>query len=109
MTFLRSSPWMLRSVATVLGSYVLSVVLVLLSDSLLSRLFPGDFVQGNVPSNPALAASTTVFVAISILCAWLCARFSPNRSSRDILWFCLLGEVLGLVITILNWRNGWPH
>ena len=60
---------MLKSIAVVVGSYLLSVVLVLATDPLLSRLFPGDFVKGRVPSNTALMASTALFVVVSILCA----------------------------------------
>ena len=45
---------MLKSIAVVVGSYLLSVALVLATDPLLSRLFPGDFVRGRVPSDPAL-------------------------------------------------------
>ena len=40
---------MLKSIAVVLGSYLLSVVLVLATGPLLSRLFPGDFVRGRIP------------------------------------------------------------
>lgn len=79
---------MLKSIAAVLGSYLLSVVLVVATDPLLSRLFPGDFVKGRVPSNTSLLASTTLFVLISILCAWLCARFAPSRAPRHVLVLC---------------------
>ncbi len=68
---------MFKSIAVVVGSYLLSVVLVIASDPLLSRLFPDDFVKGRVPSNNALLASTAFFVVVSILCAWICA---PLRS-----------------------------
>jgi hypothetical protein len=71
---------MLKSIAVVLGSYMLSIVLVLASDPLLSRLFPGDFVKGRIPSNAALMASTAFFVLVSVLCAWICARFAPSRA-----------------------------
>ena len=40
---------------------MLSIVLVVATDPLLSRLFPGDFVKGHVPSNAALLASTGFF------------------------------------------------
>ena len=100
---------MLRSIAVVIGSYLLSVVLVLATDPLLSRLFPGDFVRGRVPSNAPLLASTAFFVVISIFCAWLCARFAANRASRHVLWFFILGEVMGIVAATLNWSQGWPH
>ncbi len=78
---------MLKSIAVVVGSYLLSVILVLATDPLLSRLFPGDFVRGRVPSDSALMASTGLFVIVSILCAWLCARFAPGNAARHVLWF----------------------
>jgi len=99
----------LKSIAVVFGSYVLSVVLVLATDPLLSRLFPGDFVKGRIPSTTPLVASTACFVLISILCAWLCARFAPGRAARHVLWFFVVGEVLGTAASIANWNKGWPH
>jgi hypothetical protein len=72
---------MLKSIGVVVGSYLLSVVLVLATDPLLSRLFPGDFVNGRVPSDNALMASTAMFVVISIFCAWVCARFARARGA----------------------------
>ena len=100
---------MLKSLAAVIGSYLLSVILVLATDPLLSRLFPGDFVRGHIPSNNALMASTAFFIAVSILCAWVCARFAPNRPGKHVLWFFILGEVMGIAATIPNWGKGWPH
>ncbi|MGA9966999.1 MAG: hypothetical protein WBQ10_17510 [Terriglobales bacterium] len=100
---------MLKSIAAVVGSCLLSIVLVRATDPLLSRLFPGDFVRGRVPSDAALVASTALFVVVSILCAWLCARFAPGRAARPVLWFFVLGEVMGIGATIPNWSKGWPH
>lgn len=100
---------MLKSIAVVVGSYLLSVILVLATDPLLSRLFPGDLVRGRVPSNVALVTSTALFVLISILCAWVCARFAPGRVGRHVLWFFIIGEVMGIGAIIPNWSTGWPH
>ncbi len=100
---------MLRSIAIVVGCYILSVVLVLGTDPLLTRLFPGDFVPDRIPSNGALLASTACFVVISILCAWVCARFAPGGAVLHVLWFFVMGEVMGIVATIPNWSKGWPH
>ena len=100
---------MFKSVAVVIGSYVLSVVLVLATDPLLSRVFPGDFVKGRVPSDPALMTSTAFFVIVSIVCAWVCARFAPRRAARHVFWFFVLGEVMGIAAIIPNWSKGWPH
>ncbi len=100
---------MLKSVAVVVGSYLLSIVLVLATDPVLSRVFPGDFVRGRIPSDSALAASTGFFVVISILCAWVCGRFAPGNAARHVLWFFIIGEVMGIAATIPNWSKGWPH
>jgi hypothetical protein len=99
---------MLKSVVVVLGSYLLSIVLVLATDPLLSRVFPGDFVAGHVPSNPALVTSTGLFVIVSIFCAFLCALLAPGRRGRHVLWFFVLGEVMGIIALIPNWNKGWP-
>ncbi|HLV86962.1 MAG TPA: hypothetical protein VKV39_08310 [Candidatus Sulfotelmatobacter sp.] len=100
---------MLRSIAVVVGSYILSVALVMACDPLLSHLFPGDFVKGRIPSDTALAASTALFVVVSILCAWVCARFAASRAARHVLAFFILGEVMGIAAIIPNWSKGWPH
>ena len=100
---------MFKSIAIVLGSYVLSIVLVVATDPLLSRMFPGDFVKGKVPSDAALMTSTALFVVVSILCAFICARLSRAQSARHVLWFFVLGEVMGIAATIPNWSKNWPH
>ena len=100
---------MLKSIAVVVGSYLLSVVLVIATDPLLSRLFPGDFEKGRIPSNTALMASTACFAVVSVICAWVCARFAPDRAARHVLWFFILGEVMGIAAIIPGWNKGWPH
>jgi hypothetical protein len=100
---------MLKSTSVVIGSYLLSMLLVIGTDPLVSRLFPGEFVKGAISSNRALFASTAMFVAISILCAWICARLAPSRAGRHVFWFFVIGEVLGIATTIPAWNKGWPH
>lgn len=100
---------MLKSIGIVLGSYILSIILVLCTDPILTRIFPGDFERGHVPSNPALIASTACFVVVSIFCAWVCARFAPRNPAKHVLWFFALGEAMGLGFTIPNWSKGWPN
>ena len=80
---------MLRSIAIVIGCYVLSIVLVLGTDPLLSRLFPGDFVHGRIPSNGALLASTACFVVrLHLLCVALRPLCSgPRRAACALVLF----------------------
>jgi len=100
---------MLRSIAVVIVSYILSILLVMATNPLLSHLFPGEFVRGRVPSSHALVTSTFLFVVVSILCAWICARLAPSNPSKHVLWFLILGEAMGIAATIPNWNTGWPH
>src|SRR5262245_55146926 len=94
-----SADWrwaMLKSIGVVAGSYALSIILVLCTDPLLSRMFPGDYVHGQIPSTNPLLASTGLFIVISIFCAWLCARFAPGQPAKHVLWFFILGELMGI-------------
>jgi hypothetical protein len=100
---------MIKSIAIVAGSYLLSVVLVFASGPLLSLLYPGEFAEDHVPSDVALVTSTALFVLVSILCAWLCARFAPRRAPIHVLWFFILGEIMGIGAVIPNWSKGFPH
>jgi O-antigen/teichoic acid export membrane protein len=100
---------MLKSIGVVAGSYVLSIILVMATDPLLTLLFPGNFEKGHIPSSVPLMASTGCFVVVSIFCAWLCARFAPRKPAVHVLWFFVIGEVMGIAATIPNWGKGWPH
>jgi hypothetical protein len=100
---------MFKSFAVVVGSYLLSVLLVIGTDPLLSKIFPGDFEHGHIPSNNALMASTACFIVVSIFCGWLCAHFAPGHAGRHVLWFFIIGELMGIIATIPNWSEGWPH
>jgi hypothetical protein len=100
---------MVKSAGAVVGSYLLSFVLVFASDQLLGKVFPGDFVRGHVPSSHPLMASTACFIVISILCAAICARLAPSNPGKHVLWFFVLGETMGIIFTIVGWNNGWPH
>src|SRR3569833_1036851 len=99
----------IKSMGIVLGSYALSIDLVLCTDPILSRIFPGDFEKGRIPSKAALLASTAFFVVISILCAWICARFAPSRPSKHVLWFFILGEVMGIAAGGPGGAGGGPR
>lgn len=99
---------LLKSIASVAGSYVLSIVLVRLSDPLLHALFPKDYVQGKPIPDTLLWVSTALFVLVSILCAWICAKTAPGQVLTHIVWFFAIGEIMGLVATIFNWGKV-PH
>lgn len=99
----------LRSIGAVVVSYLVVFILVLLSDPLLSRMYPGLYVEGQVPPAFVLRMSTYAFVIASILGGAICVRMAPSRPGKHLFWLFILGEVMGLATTIMNWNKGWPH
>jgi O-antigen/teichoic acid export membrane protein len=99
---------LLKSIASVGGSYVLTIVLVIMSDPLLHALFPKDYVRGKPIPDTLLWLSTAIFVVVSILCAWICAKTAPGKVLTHIVWFFAIGEIMGLVTTCANWGK-MPH
>ena len=99
---------LLKSIACVLGSYALSIVLVSLSDPLLGALFPNDYVKGKPIPDTLLWISTGIFVLVAIFCAWVCAKTAPRNVGTHVFWFFALGEIMGLGATFVGWGKV-PH
>ena len=86
----------LQSVGSVLGSYILCVVLVMLCDIPLKAAFPNEWVNMSTAPVWLLWLSTAIFFVVSVLCAWICARTAPSRPGMHVAWFFTLGELMGL-------------
>jgi hypothetical protein len=99
----------LRSVASVVVSYLVVYVFIVLMDPVLSRLFPGQYVVGKVPPTFLLWISTAVFAVGSVLSGWLCVKMAPSRTGLHLVILFVLGEAAGLASTIAIWNKGWPH
>ena len=98
----------LRSVASVVVSYVVVYGIVMLSDPVLTHFFPGQYVVGKVPPTFLLWTSTAIFAAASILGGWLCTVIAPSRPGVHLLSLFAVGEALGLFFTWRMWGQ-WPH
>jgi hypothetical protein len=99
----------LRSVASIVVSYAVVFVLVLISDPILNRLFPGQAVAGKIPPTLVLEISTAIFTVASIIGGWLCVRLAPANAGLHLLILFVLGEIAGAIPAVINWNNGWPH
>lgn len=99
----------LRTLASVLGSYIAVFVLVSLSDPVLAHFYPTQYVRGQVPPDFLLWISTAVFMGASVLGGWMCVRLAPSRPGGHLLALFVLGEVVGLGFTWRAWGQGWPH
>lgn len=97
-----------RSAVAVALAYIVVFAIVMCSDPILSRIFPGQYVAGAVPPLFLLWTTTAIFALASILGGWICVRMAPSKPSTHLLALFILGEALGLVFTALNWGK-WPH
>jgi ABC-type transport system involved in cytochrome c biogenesis permease subunit len=109
----------LRSIASVVGCYLVVFFIVRLSDPVLERIFPGQYVQGKVPPMFVLWISAAVFAAASLVGGWLSVRIAPAQPGRHLLALFILGEAIGVIFTIVNpghlplwnsllWLAIWP-
>jgi len=99
---------LLRSVASVVVSYIVVYGIVFCSDPILAHLFPGQYVAGKVPPVFLLWISTGIFALATLLGGWLCALISPAKPGTHLFVLFLIGEVLGLFFTARMW-GAWPH
>jgi nitrate/nitrite transporter NarK len=100
---------LLRSVASVLLSYVVVYGIVFCSDPLLTHLFPTQYARGQVPPPFLLWISTAIFALASILGGWMCVRIAPFRPAGHLFVLFLLGELVGVYFSWQMWGQGWPH
>jgi hypothetical protein len=98
----------LRSIASVVVSYLIVFAIVSLSDPVIAHFFPGQYVRGKVPSDALLWLSTAIFALASVVGGWLCVRLAPSSYAAHLLWLFGLGEAVGVCFTVANWKT-WPH
>ena len=99
---------LLRSIASVVVSYIVVYGIVALSDPVLAHLFPGKYVTGKIPPLSLLWLSTAIYALASILGGWLCARIAPSRPGLHLLVLFAIGEAIGIFFTVHNWGL-WPR
>ena len=99
---------LLRSVASVVLSYIVVFGIVRCSDPILAHFYPGQYVRGTVPPVFLLWISTAVFMLASILGGWLCVRIAPFREAGHLFVLFLLGELVGGYFSWQMWST-WPH
>lgn len=98
----------LRSIASVLVSYIVVYVIVFLSDPVLAHFFPTDYAPGKVPPLFLLWTSTAIFALAEILGGWLCVKIAPSKPGTHLFVLFVLGELVGVGFTVMNWGK-WPH
>ncbi len=99
---------LLRSIASVLLSYIVVTAIVILSDPLLSHAFPGQYVSGKTAPTYILWIGAAIFAVASIIAGWMCVRLAPFKPGAHLIVLFVVGEVAGVISTVVNW-NRWPH
>ncbi|HTX41542.1 MAG TPA: hypothetical protein VMD25_06920 [Acidobacteriaceae bacterium] len=98
----------LRSIASVIVSYFVVYLIVVLTDPILSRLYPGVYVPNKVPPTFLLWIGTGVFAFASVVGGVLCVRLAPTHPGLHLLVLFVLGEAAGTASAVAIWKT-WPH
>jgi|ERR1700728_2818889 hypothetical protein len=99
---------LLRSVASVVLSYIVVYGIVFCSDPILAHFFPTQYVHGRVPPLFLLWISTGIFALATLFGGWLCVLIAPSRPGTHLVVLFVIGEALGFFFTWRMWGT-WPH
>jgi hypothetical protein len=93
---------MLRSILAVLAGWLAVGVLVVLTDGVLHKMYPNDYVHGKVPPDNLMMVSLATATLYSVLGGYITARLARHRPWHHILGLIVWGEVMGIVSFIFS-------
>jgi len=99
---------MLRSIGAVVAGYISIGVLVVLTDTVLARLYPNDYVQGKAPPDSLLVVTMITATCYSVLGGRLTARLAARKPWGHVIGLIVLGEIMGVVSMVMFWTQQ-PH
>jgi hypothetical protein len=94
---------MLRSILSVLAGWAAVGLLVVLTDLVLGRLFPAEYVSGRIPPDRLSALSLATATLYSVLGGWITARLAGSRPWRHAVYLILWGELMGAISAVMTW------
>jgi hypothetical protein len=94
---------MLRSILSVLAGWAVVGLLVVLTDLVLGRLFPAEYVSGRIPPDRLSALSLATATLYSVLGGWITARLAGSRPWRHAVYLILWGELMGAISAVMTW------
>jgi hypothetical protein len=89
---------MWRSLMAVFGGWLVIQFLVLVTDEILARVFPGKLSAGIAVEPWLLGLRLACGVLYTVLGGWLAALLAPERPWRHAVYLILLGETLGILL-----------
>lgn len=94
---------MWRTLLAVLAGWVLVGILVVLTDLVLTKLFPKEYVAGQVPPDHLTAVSLVTATLYSVAGGWLTARLAASRPWLHAGYLMVWGETMGLASLAMTW------
>jgi hypothetical protein len=98
---------MWRSIAAVVFGYVITGVLIVITDQIFELTIPG-FKQMAMPPDFYFAVSIVTDALYSAAGGWLCAAIAKRRVGGHVLALIILGELAGVASTVALWQKV-PH
>jgi hypothetical protein len=74
-----------------------------LTDLVLGRLFPAEYVSGRIPPDRLSALSLATATLYSVLGGWITARLAGSRPWRHAVYLILWGELMGAISAVMTW------
>lgn len=102
---------MLRSSLSVLAGWAAVSVLVVLTDLVLGRAFPEEYVQGRMPPDRLSALSLATATLYSVAGGWITVKLARSSPWRPAVSLILWGELPGVISAVLTWGQirWWYH
>jgi len=94
---------MLRSVLSVLAGWAAVGVLVVLTDVVLGKMFPNEYVAGRIPPDRLSAVSLATATLYSVLGGWITVKLAKSKPWRHAVYLILWGELMGVVSAVMTW------
>lgn len=99
---------MLRSILSVLAGWAAVGVLVVLTDLVLGKMFPNEYVAGRIPPDRLSALSLGTATVYSVLGGWIMVKLARSSPWRHALWLILWGELMGVLSAVMTWGQIQP-
>jgi hypothetical protein len=98
---------MWRSIAAVLFGYLITGVLIVMTDQVFALTIPG-FKQLAIPPDYYFAISIVTDAIYSAVGGWTCAAIAKTRIREHVIALIVLGELAGVASTVALWKTV-PH
>jgi len=74
-----------------------------LTDFVLGKMFPSEYVAGKTPPDRLSALSLATSTLYSVLGGWITVKLARARPWRHALYLILWGELMGVLSAVMTW------